>query len=306
MVRPRPLPAVLAVALLAVLAALGGCGATDPDAGPTPRADGAVVLASYDFPENQALAEVYAEALRRAGIEVSVQHGIGTREVVLPALEQGVVDLVVDYLGTASEFLRPGAGSASDDPAVLREALARTLAPRGLTVLAAAAAEDQNGIVVRTELAVREGMTTLTQLAALAPGLVFGAPPECPERPFCLPGLQEVYGLRFAAVRSMPSRAATVEALLTGQIDVGMLETTDPHLVDTALLLLRDDRSLQPRENVVPVVRTAVAEEAGDRLTAALDAVSAQLTTIDLIRLNRAVADGRTPREAAAGWWDGR
>jgi osmoprotectant transport system substrate-binding protein len=295
---------VLAAVLLLTLAV---CGCSTTPADPAPVAEDVVRVASYDFAENQTLAEVYAEGLRRAGLQVSVQHGIGTREVVLPALEQGVVDVVVDYLGTASEFLEPGAGSAHSDPALLREDLARTLAPRGMTVMAAAAAEDQNGFVVLTELAERHGMTTLSQLAAVAPGLVFGGPPECAERRFCLPGLREVYGLEFAAVRSMPSRAATVEALLTGEVDVGMLETTDAHLIDAALFLLRDDRSLQPRENVVPIVRTAVAERAGDRLRGALDAVSARLTTFDLIVLNRAVAiDGNTPREAAARWWDGR
>ncbi|WP_448641306.1 ABC transporter substrate-binding protein [Geodermatophilus sp. URMC 63] len=295
---------VLAAVLLLTLAV---CGCGDTPADPAPAAEDVVRVASYDFPENQTLAEVYAEGLRRAGLAVSVEHGIGTREVVLPAVEQGVVDVVVDYLGTASEFLEPGAGSSSTDPAVLRDELARDLAPRGMTVTAAAAAEDQNGFVVLTDLAEQHGMTTLSQLAAVAPGLVFGGPPECAERRFCLPGLREVYGLEFAAVRSMPSRAATVEALLTGQVDVGMLETTDAHLLDASLLLLRDDRSLQPRENVVPVVRTAVLERAGERLRTALDAVSAQLTTFDLIRLNRAVAiDGRTPAEAAAQWWDGR
>ena len=305
MIRRRPLArALLAVLLAVAVAVLCGCGG--PSAEPAPAGEAAVRVASYDFPENQALAEVYAEALRRAGFAVTVQHGIGTREVVLPALEQGVVDVVVDYLGTASEFLEPGAGSVHDDPAPLRDALTAALAPRGMTVLAAAAAEDQNGFGVRTEFAVQHGMTTLTDLAAVAPGLVFGGPPECGQRPFCLPGLREVYGVQFADVRSMPSRAATVEALLTGQVDVGMLETTDPHLVDTALLLLRDDRSLQPRENVVPIVRTTLAEEAGGRLRSALDAVSAQLTTVDLITLNRSVADGHTPREAAARWWDGR
>ncbi len=116
-----------------------------------------------------------------------------------------------------------------------------------------------------------------------------------------------MYGLEFDAVRAMPSRVATVEALLSGEIDVGMLETTGPHLTDAALLLLRDDRSLQPPENVVPVVRTAVAERAGERLRSALDAVSAELTTTGLIGLNRAVTvEGRTPREAAARWWAGR
>jgi osmoprotectant transport system substrate-binding protein len=298
--RRRPVAALLLLAAL-----LCGCAGPVADAGPPP--EGVVRIASYDFAENQTLAEVYAEGLRRAGFEVSVQHGIGTREVVFPALEQGVVDVVVDYLGTASEFLQAGAGSTSHDPAVLRDGLAAALAPRGLTVLAAAEAEDQNGFVVLSDLAVRHGMTTLSQLAELAPQLVFGGPPECAERRFCLPGLREVYGVQFAEVRSMPSRSATVEALLTGQVDVGMLETTDARLTDASLFLLRDDRSLQPRENVVPLVRTAVVTEGGQRLRTALDAVSAQLTTIDLIGLNRSVAvDGRTPEEAAARWWDGR
>jgi len=289
--------------LLVVAALLCGCGGSPADVGPPP-ADAGVRIASYDFPENQTLAEVYAEALRRAGVEVTVQHGIGTREVVVPALEQGVVDLVVDYLGTASEFLEAGAGSVHDQPGPLREDLAARLAPRGLTVLAAARAEDQNGFVVLTDLAERLGVRMLSQLAPVAPSLVFGGPPECADRPFCLPGLREVYGVTFAEVRSMPSRAATVEALLTGQVDVGMLETTDPRLSDASLLLLLDDRSLQPRENVVPIVRTAVAD---DRLREALDAVSAQLTTLDLVGLNRAVAvDGASPREAALRWWDGR
>jgi osmoprotectant transport system substrate-binding protein len=298
--RRRPLAALLLLAALL-------CACTRPVADAGPPAEGVVRVASYDFAENQTLAEVYAEGLRRAGFEVAVQHGIGTREVVFPALEQGVVDLVVDYLGTASEFLETGAGSTSHDPAVLRDGLAATLAPRGLTVLAAAAAEDQNGFVVLTDLAVRHGLTTLSQLAAMAPQLVFGGPPECTERRFCLPGLREVYGVEFAQVRSMPSRSATVEALVTGQIDVGMLETTDARLTDASLYLLRDDRSLQPRENVVPLVRTEVAEDGGERLRTALDTVSAQLTTIDLIGLNRSVAvDGHTPEEAAARWWDGR
>jgi osmoprotectant transport system substrate-binding protein len=91
--------------LTALLLVLAGCGgADDPAAGPPPT----IRFASYDFAENQILVEVYAEAARRAGLPVSVQHGIGTREVVSPALQQGVVDVVVDYLGTALVFARPG------------------------------------------------------------------------------------------------------------------------------------------------------------------------------------------------------
>ncbi|MGY1711677.1 glycine betaine ABC transporter substrate-binding protein [Geodermatophilus sp. SYSU D00758] len=298
--RPGAVTAVLL--LLAVL--LAGCGGGAPEPGrPAPEA---VRIASYDFAENQVLAEVYAEAVRRAGQPVAVQHGIGTREVVLPALEQGVVDLVVDYLGTALEFTEPGQPVGQRAPEDLHAELGRVLAQRGATVLAAAAAEDQNGFAVRAAFSEQTGVRRLSDLALVAGGLVFGGPPECPERPYCLPGLRDVYGLEFGEVLAMPSRAATVEALLSEEIDVGLLETTDGRLADAPLVLLDDDRGLQPPENVVPIVRTEVLERGGEELRAALDAVSARLTSADLVRLNRLVLDGRTPAEAAALWWEGR
>jgi osmoprotectant transport system substrate-binding protein len=69
---------------------------------------------------------------------------------------------------------------------------------------------------------------------------------------------------------------------------------------------LGDDRSVQPHENVVPRVRLDALRRWGQGLRAALDGVSARLTTADLVRLNRAVEiDGRTPAQAAAQWWAG-
>jgi len=292
-------------AVVLLLALLSACGAAP--ASPAPAAEETVRFASYDFTENQILAEVYAEAVRRAGLPVSVQHGTGTREVVLPALEQGVVDVVIDYLGTALEFVDPGGPAVTREPEHLRAALARVMGQRGATVLAAADAEDQNGFVVPASFAEEHGLTRISDLLPLAPGLVFGGPPECPERRYCLPGLREVYGLEFGQVHPMPSRSATAEALLAGAIDVGLLETTDARLAGTGLVLLEDDRGLQPHENVVPIVRTAVVDRVGEGLTTALDAVSARLDRADLVRLNRLVVlDGKTPAEAAALWWAGR
>jgi osmoprotectant transport system substrate-binding protein len=145
----------------------------------------------------------------------------------------------------------------------------------------------------------------LSDLAPLAAGLTFGGPPECAGRPLCLPGLRDVYGLRFAGFRPMNSRAATVEALTVGEVDVGLLETTDPRVGTSPVVLLVDDRGLQPHENVVPLVRTAVLGRQGDRLRAALDDTSARLTTPALVALNRAVElEGLTPAAAATRWWD--
>jgi osmoprotectant transport system substrate-binding protein len=303
-VRPCRAPCAFLLLLALVLAACGSGPVRESGAG-TP---GAVLrFAAYDFSENQILTAVYAEGARRAGVPVAVQPGVGTREVVEPALEQGVVDVVVDYVGTALTFVRAGRPAAAEAPQEPHAALAQALSARGITVLAAASAEDQNGFAVSAAFAAGHHVRLLSELAPLAPGLAFGGPPECRDRPLCLPGLERVYGLRFGAVRNLPSRSATVEALVAGQIQVGLLETTDARLGHDPVVLLADDRSLQPHENVVPLVRSAVLGRWGDRLRTALDEVSRRLTTSDLVRLNRAVeVDGVTPATAAARWWTDR
>ena len=147
-------PVALRTGVLLLVLLLAACTAGSPRSGGGPAVpEGTLRIASYDFGENQILAEVYAEAARRADVPVVVKHAVGTREILAPALEQGAVDLVVDYLGTAAEFLEAGAGSVHDHPAPLHEGLAETLQPRGLSVLAPAEAEDQNGFVVLTDLA---------------------------------------------------------------------------------------------------------------------------------------------------------
>lgn len=303
--RLRPASAVLCV--VALLAVLPACTAgSSGSSGTAAPSTGTIRIASYDFTESQVLAEVYAEAIRRAGLPVQIQHGVGTREVVEPALEQGVIDVVIDYLGTALRFVRPEEPPGFRSPAQLRGELAQALTGRGISVLQEARAEDQNGFAVATTFAAEHHVSKVSDLVPIAAGLTFGGPPECPQRPLCLPGLRDVYGLSFGRVRAMPSRLATVEALLAGDIDVGMLETTDARLYESPVILLDDDGGLQPHENVVPLVRTAVLDRWGSRLRAALDAVSSRITTNDLRQMNRAVElDGRSPAEAAARWWSG-
>jgi osmoprotectant transport system substrate-binding protein len=292
--------------VLLVLGTLAAC--TSGPSKPAGNHAGQVSIrvASYDFSENQILAAVYAEGMRRAGLPVSLLPGAGTREVVEPALEQGVVDVVIDYLGTALDFTRPDRVGDAGTPASLHAALQQSLGARGVTVLAPAAAEDQNGFAVTKAFAGQHGISRLSDLGPLAGGLTFGGPPECGQRPLCLPGLRRVYGLRFGTVQNMPSRGATVEALMAKDIDVGLLETTDARLARAPVVLLRDDRSLQPHENVVPLVRTPVLDRWGDRLRTALDDVSARLSTAELVQLNRFVeVEGLTPEQAARRWWAG-
>jgi osmoprotectant transport system substrate-binding protein len=292
------------VAAAAVLATIFVAGCSGGGSGPQTEDERAPVrMASYDFTENQVLAELYAQAMIRAGIDVKIEPGLGTREIVEPALEQGQVDFVVDYLGTALDFLVPGTPLSHGPPESVHAALRQRFSSRGIAVLPFAAAEDKNGFAVTAKFAGDRDVSRLSDLVPLAGSLVLGGPPECPSRQYCGQGLQKVYGLNFKTFREMPTRAETATALAIGEIDVGMLETTDPRLAGGQLVLLQDDRGLQPRENIVPLVRQATLDAYGDRIADAVAPVTAALTTRELVQLNNAVVVKRqSPAEAAAAW----
>ena len=293
---------IAALALLgALLSSVAACTARLPGARSQPVGP-EIRIASYDFSENETLAHVYAEALRLQGFTVEVIEGIGTREVVHPALQQDRVDLVIDYLGTTLSFLASGSPRLNGANAV-REALEPLLAARGLAMTRHAPAQDQNGFAVTAEFARKHRVTTVSDLRDIAPKLTLGGPPECPSRPYCLLGLQTTYHLAFEGFRPIESRSATVSSLVTGEIDVGMLETTDARLAGGSLVQLVDDLGLQPNENIVPLVRTDVLAKRGAVMRATLDKVSARLSTAEVIGLNRAVeVDGLDNDQAAAEW----
>jgi osmoprotectant transport system substrate-binding protein len=145
----------------------------------------------------------------------------------------------------------------------------------------------------------------LSDLAPDAGDLTLGGPPECPTRQLCLRGLEETYGLRFGAFLPLDAGGPlTLEALLSGAIDVGLMFTTDGTIERRGLVLLGDDLDLQPAENVVPVTRTDVLRRFGPAFSEVLDAVSAALDTQTLRGLNAAVDAGGSPDEIARRWLD--
>jgi osmoprotectant transport system substrate-binding protein len=303
-VRRAAVPPLLALVAALVLALAGCDRGRAPPPPPEDPARPTIRLASFDFPESELLGQVYGQALSQHGFPVEQVVQLGSREVVAPALEQGKVDMVPEYLGSALNFLNDRDRVATADPRQTHARLEQAFAPRGVSVLAFAPAADRNGFVVSGDLARSHHLERISDLAPLARQLVIGGPPECQQRPLCLKGLQEVYRLSFARFESMPSRAVTAAALQTGEIDVGMIDTTDPSLLRPGadLVQLADDRRLQPADNVVPVLRRELLDVYGPRLVSLVNAVSTQLTTVELAKLNLQVADGRPAADAAAAW----
>jgi osmoprotectant transport system substrate-binding protein len=299
-----------AAAFAGCLLALALLAACQPDtsrttaAGPGAGAQaGAVVVASFNFPESELLAAIYGLAIRHAGIPVRLELDLGPRELVQPALEQGLVDVVPEYLGTALTSLRAPAGLAMSDPAAVRAALARALARWHVQVMTPASAQDQNGIVVTEATARRLGLRKVSDLRRAADRLTLGGSPECPDRPYCLPGLRKTYGLGFAGFLPFGTEPERVTALREGVVDVAVLDTTDGNLAVGDLVLLADDRHLQPAENIVPVITSSALARYGKRLAGAVNAVSARLTSRALLFMGwRVEVAGADVRAEARAW----
>jgi osmoprotectant transport system substrate-binding protein len=301
---------VYRTALLIALAAMcSGCmpwtSRGPPSGAHTASRNGAVItVGSFDFPESVLLAHIYGDALRAKGFPVRVLPGLGSRELVDPALMSGLIQLVPEYAGSALQFNSLGRQSATSDVMATSKALTQLMADRGVVAGLPAAAQNTNAIVVRAATAARYGLRSIADLARVAPRLAFGGPSECPGRAYCLPGLRQSYGLRFKSFIPLDAGGPlTLQALQAGDIDVALLFSTDPSISARHLVVLADDRRLQPAENITPLVSRDVVARYGAGLVAELNAVSARLDTLTLRALDaRMETHGQDPRQVAESW----
>ena len=286
---------VVGATLFAVALGVAACGSGDDADSPT------IVVATFNFGESLILGEIYAQVLEAEGYSVEKNLGLGSREVVKPALESGEIGLVPEYTGSLGNFL--GVVPTADEQSTWQE-VKDAFEANGVTLLAYAPAQDKNGFVVTGETAASLGLSRVSDLAPVAADLVFGGPPECPERLNCLPGLESVYGLTFAEFKPLDvGGPLTVAALEAGDIDVGVLFTTDGVIAAKGFVLLDDDRGLNPAENIVPAVRLDIVEAYGDDFVDLLNSVSAQINTPELTEMNRrAGIDQDDPADIAAEW----
>jgi osmoprotectant transport system substrate-binding protein len=260
-------------------------------------------MGSANFPEQVILGELYSQVLEANGFTVERHLNLGTREIVEPALESGQIDMYPEYLATVLAFVTKDSSKASSDPAATARALQDAFTPKNITVLDFAQAQDQNGFSVTQQTAQKYNLKKMSDLQPVAGQLVLGGPPECPQRPFCLLGLQQTYGLNFKDFKPLdPGGPLTVAALESGQIDVGLLFTTDPNIPLKNFVSLEDDKHLQLADNIAPVVRNDVLNRAPE-IRQLANSVSSKLTTTDLTDMNKQVGiDHKDAKDVAAAY----
>ena len=293
----RALPRAAVAVAFAVLA----CSCASKSARPvSDLGDDAITVGSFNFPESVLLGEIYAQALEAGHLRVVLRLNLGTRELVDPALERGLVELVPEYSGSALTFL---GGNPVADPATTTHLLEAAAAPVGLTALATSSAQDRNGFAMTSREAQKLGIMSLSDLVPHASSLVFGGPPECELRELCLRGLQDRYGLRFARFEALDAGGPlTTLALRHGTVDVALLFTSDPTFATEGFVVLADDLGLEPAESITPLIRSDTLARFGPVVARMLEAVSAALTTDALRGMNQAVAGGRPAALVAHDW----
>lgn len=273
----------LAAAALALAIVLAACGQSGGSAGSSTT----LVVGSQDFYENEIVAEIYAQALEANGFTVERSFRIGQREVYMPEIESGAIDVFPEYTGNLLQYYDPDTTATESQD--VYEALQGAL-PEGLRVLAQAEATDADSYVVTKAFADEHNVSSIADLAGID-GLVLAGNSELETRPYGPEGLSSVYGVTIAQFKPVEDSGGplTVKALTDGDADIVDLYSSTPALASNDLVVLADPKGLFLASHVVPVVSSRVNDDAA----AVIESVDAALTAEELIRMNDESVNGQ-------------
>ena len=279
-----------AAACLALVIFLIGCGTSESFSGSSPQQEGedqTLVVGSQDFYENEIIAEAYAEALEANGFKVERSFRIGQREIYMPEIESGSIDVFPEYTGNLLQYLDENATATESQD--VYDALVQVM-PDGLRVLNQAEATDADSYVVTKEFADANDIVAIGDLAGID-GLVLAGNAELESRPYGPAGLKDIYGVdivRFAPVEDSGG-PLTVKALRDGDATIVDMYSSTPELASGDLVVLEDPEGMFLASHVVPIVSDRIDEKAAE----VIDRVSASLTPEVLVRMNDESVNGK-------------
>jgi len=284
---------VLALVLGTVLA---GCASNEPfSSGPAPAQ--AIVVGSQDYYSNEIIAEIYSQALENQGYEVDRQFRIGQREIYLPEIEAGGIDLFPEYSGPLLQYWEPDTTARLGDDVY---AELQKVTPAGLHVLEQAPATDQDSYVVTKQFADQWGLTTIADLSRVTVPLTMGANSEAQTRPNGPQGLLSTYGVQasFTPIED-GGGPLTVKALQDDEIQIAIIYTADPSIAANDLVSLEDTKGLFLSSHVVPLASDRIDDQAASTINLVSEALSAE----DLIALNASSVTDQLPASTIARDW---
>ena len=294
---------LLALGLTVAVAACGNDNNDEAKTATTSVEGPTIRIAPQDFAEAKTLTQVYGQYLKAKGFDVTIGKPDGFRSQVYPDLEANKIDLIIDYTGSATGFLDK-TKTPSADSAATAATFTSLLPSHSLVAATYSAAEDHNALVATKAFADQHGITTISDLSKVGGTIKLAGAEDCRERVDCLKGYTDPakYGLKmdFTAVSYGPPLIA---ALDSGTAQVVQYQTTAAELASGKYVVLKDDKAILSADNIVPVMRKALADAYGQKLQTALDKISSTLTTADLIQFNVGTDQKKEePADVAKAW----
>ncbi len=286
----------LAAAFASAALALSACGTVASLEGRSNMDASTIIVGSQDYYSNEIIAEAYAQALEGAGFTVERQLRIGQREVYMPEIEAGAIDVFPEYTGNLLQYLDQNASARTSEEVY---AALQTALPMGLRALDQAPAADQDSYVVTADFAAEHSLTSIGDLAG-AGALTLGGNSELQTRPYGPMGLSQTYGVTVGFTPIEDSGGPlTVKALKDGDIQLANIYSSDPALADGTLRVLDDPKGLFLASHVVPLASSRVTDDAA----AVINRVSAALDAQDLVEMNRAsTVEQKSASQIAREW----
>jgi len=217
-----------------------------------------ITVGSKNFTENILLAELVAQQIEaRTDLTVVRRLNLGGSFLCHEAMLMGEIDIYPEYTGTALT-------------AILKLPVAQDAA-RVLDTVSQAYREQFEiewvppfgfnntfAIVVDGEQAAQSELSTITELAAVSPGLTIGFGFEFLDRQDGYRGMVSTYGLSFAQEPKTMDLGLVYRALRVGQIDVAVGNSTDGLIAAFELRVLEDDKKFFPPYDAAAIVRAEV------------------------------------------------
>lgn len=287
-----------AAGIFAALVIMAGCSSSSPTASSSDAGSPRLVVGSQAYYSNEVVAEIYAQALEEGGYAVERQFQIGQREVYLPELTKGNIDIFPEYIGSLLQALDPDAMGGTS--AFVYDDLQKVV-PDGLTALTPSAASDQNSWTVTKPFAEKYRLTDLASLKNVTEPITVGGNSELETRPYGPSSLTEKYGVEIKGFKAVEDSGGplTVKALTSGAIQLANIYTADPNIATNNLVSLTDPDGLFLPDNIAPIVSASVDADA----RAILNRISAALTRNALVALNaESVNDKKSSKVVASKW----
>ena len=302
----RPLAALLAVGSLLLATACAGddLGSKGSDgAGSSGGGDqGTVRISGQSFPEAALVAAMYDELLTKAGYTTDVKL-VDTRDAYMATFPKSI-DVVPEYVGGIVNFLNAQKNGAQAKPFTagdgqeLADQGKDLLDGAGITLLDQSPATDTNAFFVTKDYSDSEGVTKLSDLQGKS--VTLAAAPDCKGRLDCEGGLADQYGIKITKVLPLGYASdQTYQSVIKGEAQLGETSTTDGTLESQGLVVLDDDKQIQPAQNLVPAVSSAFLDKHPD-VADVLNKLMGALSTEKLTELNGKVAVDRAKPEDVA------